>query len=88
MKEDKEKAKQLLKPRENEKRSLENKEKSKESSQSQTKKEFEHKEYYLKQNFESVTQAMDLFKDDPLIFKPGKNTCCVFLQNHSDVSVF
>lgn len=36
------------------------------------KKEFEHEEYYLKDNFESVTQALDLFKDDPLIFKPGK----------------
>lgn len=41
----------------------------------QKKKEFEHEEYYLKKKFESVTQALDLFKDDPLIFKPGKNTC-------------
>ena len=38
----------------------------------QKKKEFEHEEYYLKKNFENVTQALDLFKDDPLIYKPGK----------------
>lgn len=85
VKEDKERAKRLLKPRENEKSSLESKDKpttdqdskSKESSQAQKKKEFEHKEYYLKKNFESVTQALELFKDDPLIFKPGKR-CAVF----------
>lgn len=42
----------------------------------QEKKEFEHEEYYLKKNFENVTQALDLFKDDPLIFKPGKTPTC------------
>ncbi|XP_022610472.1 serine beta-lactamase-like protein LACTB, mitochondrial isoform X1 [Seriola dumerili] len=83
VKEDKEKAKRLLKPpvkeKEDEKRSSENKDKptteqntkGKEATQAQKKKEFEHEEYYLKDNFESVTQALDLFKDDPLIFKPG-----------------
>ncbi|KAM6936941.1 serine beta-lactamase-like protein LACTB, mitochondrial [Xenentodon cancila] len=83
VKEDKEKAKRLLKPpvkeREDEKRSVENTEKpttdqnskNKEPSQAPKKKEFEHEEYYLKKNFESVTQALDLFKNDPLIFKPG-----------------
>ena len=28
------------------------------------KKEFEHEEYYLKDNFESVTSALDLLKDN------------------------
>lgn len=42
----------------------------------QKKKEFEHEEYYLKTKFENVTQALDLFKDDPLIFKPGKTFIC------------
>lgn len=83
VKEDKEKAKRLLKPpvkeREDEKRSSEKKDepsaeqntKGKEAIKTPKKKEFEHEEYYLKDNFESVTQALDLFKDDPLIFKPG-----------------
>ncbi|CAJ1056707.1 serine beta-lactamase-like protein LACTB%2C mitochondrial isoform X2 [Xyrichtys novacula] len=84
VKENKEKAKRLLKPqikeREDEKSSSENKgkttateqnSKSKDNAQTQRKKEFEQEEYYLKDNFESVTQALDLFKDDPLIFKPG-----------------
>ncbi|XP_070763984.1 serine beta-lactamase-like protein LACTB, mitochondrial [Enoplosus armatus] len=83
VKEDKEKAKRLLKPpvkeKEDEKSSSENKDKSateqntkgKAGTPAQKKKEFEHEEYYLKDNFESVTQALDLFKDDPLIFKPG-----------------
>ncbi|XP_071355201.1 serine beta-lactamase-like protein LACTB, mitochondrial isoform X1 [Trachinotus anak] len=83
VKEDKEKAKRLLKPplkeKEDEKRSSEKKDKStteqntkgKEATQAQRKKEFEHEEYYLKDNFENVTQALDLFKNDPLIFKPG-----------------
>ncbi|XP_044047985.1 serine beta-lactamase-like protein LACTB, mitochondrial isoform X2 [Siniperca chuatsi] len=83
VKEDKEKAKRLLKPpvkeKEDEKSSSEYKDKpaieqntkGKEAAPAQKKKEFEHEEYYLKDNFESVTQALDLFKDDPLIFKPG-----------------
>uniref|UniRef100_A0A3B3UNB4 Lactamase, beta n=1 Tax=Poecilia latipinna TaxID=48699 RepID=A0A3B3UNB4_9TELE len=45
--------------------------KGKESTQAQRKKEFEHEEYYIKDNYESVTKSLDLFKDDPLIFKPG-----------------
>ncbi|XP_070828499.1 serine beta-lactamase-like protein LACTB, mitochondrial isoform X2 [Chaetodon trifascialis] len=83
VKEDREKAKRLLKPpvneRGGEKSSSENKDKpateqntkDKEATQAQKRKEFEHEEYYLKENYESVTQALDLFKDDPLIFKPG-----------------
>lgn len=83
VREDKEKAKRLLKPpikgKEDEKSSsekdkpteVEQKIKGKEAAQTQKKKEFEHEEYYLKDNYESVTQALDLFKDDPLIFKPG-----------------
>ncbi|RXM90581.1 Serine beta-lactamase-like protein LACTB, mitochondrial [Acipenser ruthenus] len=35
------------------------------------KKEFEQEEYYLKVKFENVIQALNLFKNDPLIFKPG-----------------
>ncbi|MEQ2264360.1 hypothetical protein XENORESO_002148 [Xenotaenia resolanae] len=83
VKEDKEKAKRLLKPpgkqKEDEKSLSESRDKpgadqsseGKESTQAQRKKEFEHEEYYLKDNFESVIQSLDLFKDDPLIFKPG-----------------
>ncbi|KAK9516680.1 hypothetical protein VZT92_024599 [Zoarces viviparus] len=80
VKEHKEKPKRLLKPakKEDEKSSPANKDKpatepttkDKEATQ-EKKKEFEHEEYYLKDNFESVTRALDLFKDDPLIFKPG-----------------
>lgn len=84
VKEDKEKAKRLLKPpvkeKEEEKSSTGNKDKpttekntkSTEATKAQKKKEFEHEEYYLMDNFESVIQALDLFKDDPLIFEPGK----------------
>ncbi|XP_061577828.1 serine beta-lactamase-like protein LACTB, mitochondrial isoform X2 [Cololabis saira] len=79
VKEDREKAKRLLKEREDQKRSVENKDKpmtdksskNKEPTQAQKKKEFEQEEYYLMKNFENVTQALELFKDDPLIFKPG-----------------
>lgn len=93
VKEDKEKAKRLMKPekKKDEKSSFENKDKptteqntkGKEATQAQKKKEFEHEEYYLKDNFENVTQALDLFKDDPLIFKPGKAHIC--LLNHSNM---
>ncbi|KAM4734872.1 serine beta-lactamase-like protein LACTB, mitochondrial isoform 2-T2 [Anableps anableps] len=83
VKDDKEKAKRLLKPpgkqKEDEKSLCENRDKpgadqtskGKESTQAQRKNEFEHKEYYLKDYFESVIQSLNLFKDDPLIFKPG-----------------
>uniref|UniRef100_A0A8C1D5Y5 Lactamase, beta n=1 Tax=Cyprinus carpio carpio TaxID=630221 RepID=A0A8C1D5Y5_CYPCA len=83
VREDKEKAKRLLKPPEKkeQKSSDENKEKPKAEDSSakskeakggqRRKKEFEQEEYYLKDNFENVIQALDLFKDDPLIFKPG-----------------
>lgn len=87
VKEDKEKAKRLLKPPVKEKDdekssnkdkpSIEQNTKGKEATPAQKKKEFEHEEYYLKDNFESVTQALDLFKDDPLIFKPGKAHICL-----------
>ncbi|XP_061534109.1 serine beta-lactamase-like protein LACTB, mitochondrial isoform X2 [Phycodurus eques] len=83
VREDKEKAKRLLKPSVKEKKEdksmCENKDEStkeqniqsEEASWGKKKNEFEHKEYYLMDNFESVTQALGLFKDDPLIFKPG-----------------
>lgn len=100
VREDKEKAKRLLKPpakeKEDENNLSEKKEKpttdqntkSKEASQTQKKKEFEHEEYYLKDSFESVTEALDLFKDDPLIFKPGKGTYYVFLLNPLNIAQF
>lgn len=84
VREDKEKAKRLLKApakeKEDKKSSSESTEKSstdqttkdKEAEGKRKKKEFEHEEYYLKENFESVIEALNLFKDDPLIFKPGK----------------
>ncbi|XP_010777286.1 serine beta-lactamase-like protein LACTB, mitochondrial isoform X2 [Notothenia coriiceps] len=81
VREDREKAKRLLKAekKEDEKSTSENNDKpateqenkGKEATKAQKKKEFEHEEYYLKDNFEDVTHALDLFKDDPLIFKPG-----------------
>lgn len=45
--------------------------KGKDARQAPKRKEFEQEEYYLKDSFDSVIQALDLFKDDPLIFKPG-----------------
>ena len=33
--------------------------------------EFSNKEYYLKHYFSSVTESLKLFKDDPLVAKPG-----------------
>ncbi|GAA6091961.1 serine beta-lactamase-like protein LACTB, mitochondrial isoform X1 [Tachysurus ichikawai] len=78
-----EKAKRLQKPpekKEDEKSSDETEEKctqqnnrikSKDAKHSKKKKEFEKEEYYLKDGFDSVIQALDLFKDDPLIFEPG-----------------
>lgn len=83
VREDKEKAKRLLKSPEKKevKSSDENKEKPKAEDSSakskeakggqRRKKELEQEEFYLKDNFENVIQALDLFKDDPLIFKPG-----------------
>ncbi|XP_026774407.3 serine beta-lactamase-like protein LACTB, mitochondrial isoform X2 [Pangasianodon hypophthalmus] len=85
VREEKEKAKRLLKPPEKkekkeEKGSGETEEKptqqddrmkSKDGKHGKKKKEFEHGEYYLKDSFEGVVQALDLFKDDPLIFEPG-----------------
>ncbi|TRY84653.1 hypothetical protein DNTS_021000 [Danionella cerebrum] len=72
----KEKAKCLLKTsaREEQRENKAEKEahsSGKEVKGGQRKKEFEQEEYYIKDNFESVIQALDLFKDDPLIFKPG-----------------
>ncbi|KAL2093027.1 hypothetical protein ACEWY4_010339 [Coilia grayii] len=80
--EDKEKAKRLVKiPEKNEKKEKncadgKEKDKAEDDSTSKTKdkkkkKEFEQEEYYLKDRFENVIQALDLFKNDPLIYKPG-----------------
>ncbi|TNN00488.1 hypothetical protein fugu_011734 [Takifugu bimaculatus] len=75
---DKEKAKRVLKAPVIKKEVPKNSASSKDkpgadhgNKEAQNKKEFEHEEYYLKKKFESVTQALDLFKDDPLIFQPG-----------------
>lgn len=90
VKQDKEKAKRLLKlpsgKKEEVKSSSISKDKpaagqntdKKEVTETQKKQEFEHEEYYLKENFESVTQALTLFKDDPLIFEPG--IVLIFMQ--------
>lgn len=56
--------------------------------EARNKKEFEHEEYCLKKNFESVTQALDLFKDDPLIFKPGKTAICSKTHSNHKVGFF
>ncbi|XP_078388746.1 serine beta-lactamase-like protein LACTB, mitochondrial [Cetorhinus maximus] len=37
----------------------------------QNKKEFQHEEYYITEKFESVSKSLALFKNDPLMFKPG-----------------
>lgn len=89
VREDREKAKRPLKPPVKDEKSLtENKEKAKtednnakgkDAKQAQRKQEFEQEEYYLKDSFESVTQALDLFKDDPLIFRPGKEQTCLLI---------
>ncbi|XP_034032378.1 serine beta-lactamase-like protein LACTB, mitochondrial isoform X2 [Thalassophryne amazonica] len=82
VREEKEKAKRLLKAPEkdedNEKIQPEKKDKrtsehtkGKEATSTHMKQEREHEEYYMKNSFDSVIQALDLFKDDPLIFKPG-----------------
>ncbi|XP_024136707.1 serine beta-lactamase-like protein LACTB, mitochondrial isoform X1 [Oryzias melastigma] len=77
IREDKAKAKQPLKHPVTEKQEEKSKDKPstdhchKDSPQAAKKKEFDHEEYYLKENFESVTQALNLFKDDPLVFEPG-----------------
>ncbi|XP_029379284.1 serine beta-lactamase-like protein LACTB, mitochondrial isoform X1 [Echeneis naucrates] len=75
VKKDKKKAQRLLKPpvkeKEDEKKLSESTTEQNTRGKGATQSEFEHEEYYLKENFESVTQALDLFKDDPLIFKPG-----------------
>lgn len=79
VREDKEKAKRVLKAPVIKKEVTNNSASSKDkhgadhsNKEAQNKKEFEHEEYYLKKKFENVTQALDLFKDDPLIFQPGK----------------
>lgn len=81
VREDREKAKRPLKlPGKEEKSLSENNPKtedsstnSKENKQAQKKKEFEQEEYYLKDSFESVILALDLFKDNTLVFKPGRS---------------
>lgn len=60
---------------------------SKEASWGKQKKELAHEEYYLTDNFVSVTQALDLFKDDPLIFKPGKSHAVLAQLRHEDAVV-
>ncbi|KAJ8248768.1 hypothetical protein GJAV_G00227530 [Gymnothorax javanicus] len=80
VKEQKEKEKRLLKPPEQqtqgegmkeENKECERNEESGTKSKEAMKKEFDHEEYYLKESFQSVIDSLDLFKDDPLIFKPG-----------------
>ncbi|XP_030044141.1 serine beta-lactamase-like protein LACTB, mitochondrial isoform X2 [Microcaecilia unicolor] len=35
------------------------------------KREFDKEEYYLKEKFKTVIDSLELFKNDPLVFKPG-----------------
>lgn len=83
VRDEKEKAKRLLKPQgkkednssgETDEKSTQqdNRMKSEDAKPSRRKKEFEQEEYYLKDSFESVIQALELFKDDPLTFEPGE----------------
>ncbi|KAJ0069493.1 hypothetical protein NL108_008283 [Boleophthalmus pectinirostris] len=69
VREEREKAKNKIKRKEDEKE--EKKEKQGQKKPTQKKSEFELEEYYLKDHYNSVIEALDLFKDDPLIFKPG-----------------
>lgn len=93
VREEKEKAKRLIKiPEQNEKEeknSAVSKEKSKaeeerisKTKEDKKKKEFEQEEYYLKDRFENVIQALDLFKNDPLIYKPGATSSSMSLLMH------
>lgn len=66
VREDREKAMCHLKPK-----GGEQEEKQAQKRVVQKKSEFELEEYYLKEHFNSVIEALDLFKNDPLIFKPG-----------------
>ncbi|KAJ8003267.1 hypothetical protein DPEC_G00167650 [Dallia pectoralis] len=66
--EDREKAKRPVKPPGGKDKSDT---KIKEAKKLPKKNEFSQEEYYLKDNFDSVIHALDLFKDDSLIFKPG-----------------
>lgn len=83
VKEEMEKAKRLLKlpvagdeigSREvKDKNATEQNSNDKQSTSPRRKDDYAHKEFYLKDKYESVTQGLDLFKDDPLIFRPGKS---------------
>lgn len=89
VREEKKKAKRVLKApvikKEVPKNSASSKDKADHGNKEvQHKKEFENDEYYLKKKFESVTQALDLFKDDPLIFQPGKTP--IISKTHLNVS--
>ncbi|XP_072291463.1 serine beta-lactamase-like protein LACTB, mitochondrial [Eucyclogobius newberryi] len=66
VREEREKAKGQIKPK-----GGEQEEKQGQKKAVRKKSEFELEEYYLKDHFNSMTEALDLFKDDPLIFKPG-----------------
>lgn len=72
VREQKEKARRLLKSPEKLTDNTQAKLKDEKKSIKQGKKEFEQEEYYLKERFESVIEALNLFKDDPLLYKPGK----------------
>ncbi|XP_061450717.1 serine beta-lactamase-like protein LACTB, mitochondrial [Rhineura floridana] len=44
---------------------------NKHSKSGKKKTEFEHQEYYLKEKIDNVIDSLDIFKNDPLFFKPG-----------------
>lgn len=56
----------------NEKKSAKEKdENDKKNGNNAQKSEFEFKEYFIKEKYDSVKASLDLFKDDPLVHKPG-----------------
>ncbi|XP_067327313.1 serine beta-lactamase-like protein LACTB, mitochondrial [Anolis sagrei] len=79
VKEEKEKANRALKAakgptkpvqKEKEDKAAEKKEGS-DTKSGKKKGEFEHEEYYLKERIEHVMDSLNIFKNDPLFFKPG-----------------
>ncbi|XP_054858971.1 serine beta-lactamase-like protein LACTB, mitochondrial [Eublepharis macularius] len=44
---------------------------SKNSKGGRRKREFDNEEYYLKEKYDNVIESLNIFKNDPLFFKPG-----------------
>ena len=46
---------------------------SKPKSKTESEDEMMLSEYYIKENYSSVKESLTIFKDDPLVFNPGKS---------------